>query len=370
MLNTPRGEMPWLRQALALFAVWTAVGLVFALPRLADAPDWRLALGGSLAQWWSWGVMTPFIVVLNERLAATGKRGIARLAWQAALGVGVTVAYVYVDTVLTAWLQRTPFPDLASGRLLLDALRGMFLWAMIVYTLVATAWAALRSRRRALAAELAMARLERSYAEARLNVLRLQLDPHFLFNALNTISAQLETEPRLARRMIEQLGDLLRRSLEPGSRHEVALHEELAFLDHYLAIQRIRFGDRLAVTLAIAPEAADAIVPSLIMQPLVENAIRHGISQRASGGTVVVRAACVGALLEIRIADDGAGLPPGWTLERDAGLGLSATRERIPGLGGHAGSRFEVQPRPGGGTEIRIAFPLRLREPARVATPA
>lgn len=355
--------MPWLARALALFALWTAVGLVFALPRLAGAPDWQGPLLGSLAEWWSWGVMTPIIIVLNERLPIAGRPWFVRLAWQAALGVCATFLYVYVNIVLTAWLQRTSVPDLASAHLLLGALRGIFLWAMIVYILIATAWAAVRSRRRAQAAELSMERLERRYAEARLNVLRLQLDPHFLFNALNTISAQLETEPKLARRMIEHLGDLLRLSLEPGSRHEVPLHEELAFLDHYLAIQRIRFGDRLEVRLEIAADVGQAMVPSLIMQPLVENAIRHGISRRAGGGTVVVSALRAGTLLEIRVSDDGVGLPPGWSLEHDAGLGLSATRERIPGLRAGGAGRFEVRARPQGGTAIEIAFPFRIQEP-------
>ena len=370
MLTPPRGATPWPVQALALFGLWTAVGLVFALPRLEPGAGWRLPLLGSLAEWWSWGVMTPLIVALNERLPLAGKPWFVRLPCQAALGVGATILYVYVDTVLTAVLLRQKIPDLASGRLLLDALRGIFLWAMIVYVLIATTWTALRSRRRALAAELAMERLERSYAEARLNVLRLQLDPHFLFNALNTVSAQLETEPRLARRMIEHLGDLLRLSLEPGSRQQVPLREELAFLEHYLAIQRIRFGSRLAVRLEIEPDAVDAMVPSLIMQPPVENAIRHGISQRAGGGTIVASARRVDGSLVIRVCDDGVGLPPGWSLERDAGLGLSATRERIPGLGSDSASRFEVRPGAQGGTEIEMALPWRAKEVLHVPADA
>jgi two-component system LytT family sensor kinase len=370
MPTFPRGAVLWLTRALALFTLWTAVGLVFALPRFSDAPDWHGPLRASLAEWWSWGLMTPVIIVLNDRLPVAGKRWFVRPAWQAALGVGATILYVYVNIVLTAWVQGTPVPDLASARLLLDALRGIFLWAMIVYILIATAWAAVRSRRRAQAAELSVERLERRYAEARLNVLRLQLDPHFLFNALNTISAQLETEPKLARRMIEHLGDLLRLSLEPGSRHEVPLLEELAFLDHYLAIQRIRFGDRLEVRLEIASDVGQAMVPSLIMQPLVENAIRHGISRRAGGGTVVVSALRVGRLLEIRVSDDGVGLRPGWSLERDAGLGLSATRERIPGLRAGGGGRFEVRVRPQGGTTIEIAFPFRIQESCLVPADA
>ena len=135
-----------------------------------------------------------------------------------------------------------------------------------------------------------MARLERQFTEARLNALRMQLDPHFLFNALNTISSQMERDPRLARNMIERLGDLLRLSLASRDREEIPLAEELAFLDHYLAIQRIRFGAKLKIDVRIDPDVMYSPVPCLFIQPLVENAIRHGISRRASGGTVVVSA--------------------------------------------------------------------------------
>ena len=164
--------------------------------------------------------------------------------------------------------------------------------------------------------------MEKSYSQARLNALRMQLDPHFLFNALNTISSHVERDPKLTRLMIEHLGDLLRMSLESKDRQEVPLAEELAFLDHYLAIQKIRFGRRLKVEIDVAPEVRYASVPSLFLQPLVENAIRHGISHRASGGTVQVTAEPVGGKLAIRVADDGAGLPPGWTLENSNGPGL------------------------------------------------
>jgi LytS/YehU family sensor histidine kinase len=207
-----------------------------------------------------------------------------------------------------------------------------------------------------------MERLERSFSEARLNSLRMQLDPHFLFNALNTISAQVEREPRLARQMIEHLGDLLRLSLENKDRQEVLLVEEMAFLEHYLAIQRIRFGDRLRFETEIAPEVKYALVPCLVVQPLVENAIRHGISSRASGGTVVVSASRVEEQLEVRVSDDGVGLPAGWTLENGAGLGLSVTRERILGLHPVEGARFSVRRRGAGstGTEVAILVPLRF----------
>jgi LytS/YehU family sensor histidine kinase len=187
----------------------------------------------------------------------------------------------------------------------------------------------------------------------------MQLDPHFLFNALNTISSHVERNPKLTRLMIEHLGDLLRMSLETKDRQEVPLNEEIAFLEHYLAIQRIRFGTQLQVRVEVDAAVRFALTPALVLQPLVENAIRHGISRRASGGTVTVTAAAKGEKLEIRVADDGLGLPPGWTLEGGAGLGLSVTRERIAGLYARGTSSFTVRPRAEGGTVVEMILPLR-----------
>ena len=160
--------------------------------------------------------------------------------------------------------------------------------------------------------------------------------------------------------MIEHLGDLLRMSLESKDRQEVPLAEELAFLEHYLEIQKIRFGDQLRIEIQVAPEVRYASVPSLFIQPLVENAIRHGISRRASGGTVTVTAAAVDGRLEIKVLDDGVGLPLEWTLESSAGLGLSVTRERIAGLHPNGDSQFAVRNRETGGTAVEVSLPLRV----------
>jgi LytS/YehU family sensor histidine kinase len=202
--------------------------------------------------------------------------------------------------------------------------------------------------------------MERNFSQARLNALRMQLDPHFLFNALNTVSSQVERNPRLARTMIEHLGDLLRLSLDARDRQEILLAEELAFLDHYVAIQKIRFAENLRIEIQAASDVKYALVPCLIVQPLVENAIRHGISRRASGGTVTVVAQHRLGQLEIRVADDGVGLPSGWMLETSSGMGLSVTRERILGLYPDGNSSFSVGPRTGGGTEVEISLPLRF----------
>ena len=240
------------------------------------------------------------------------------------------------------------------------------LWRWLVYWAIFGARQTFRYYEHYLSSELRLEQMERSFSQARLNALRMQLDPHFLFNALNTISSQVERNPRLARTMIEHLGDLLRLSLDARDRQEIPLAEELAFLDHYVAIQKIRFAENLRIEIQVAPEVKYALVPCLIVQPLVENAIRHGISRRASGGTVTVIAERGQNQVEIRVTDDGVGLPPGWTLETSSGMGLSVTRERIVGLHPDGNSRFSVRPRTGGGTEVEISLPLRFAgEPAR-----
>jgi LytS/YehU family sensor histidine kinase len=165
--------------------------------------------------------------------------------------------------------------------------------------------------------------------------------------------------------MIEHVGDLLRLSLDSKDRQEVTLAEELGFLDHYLAIQRIRFGDHLRIETDVAPEVRRASVPSLILQPLVENAVRHGLASRAGGGTVTVSARPAGDRLESRVQDDGVGLPQGWRLETGAGVGLSVTRERIAELHPNGSSRFTVTSRASGGTNVDISLPLRLAGESR-----
>jgi two-component system, LytTR family, sensor kinase len=237
---------------------------------------------------------------------------------------------------------------------------GWFAWSCLIYWMILGGMQAYRYYERYMSSELQLERLEKSYSQARMNALRMQLDPHFLFNALNTISSHVERDPKLTRLMIEHLGDLLRMSLESKDRQEVPLAEELAFLDHYLAIQKIRFGRRLKVQIDIAPEVRYAQVPSLFLQPLVENAIRHGISHRASGGTVEVTAEPVNGRLSIRVSDDGAGLPAGWRLENSTGLGLSVTRERIAGLYPDGAGNMAIHGREEGGTVVEIALPLRV----------
>ncbi len=344
---------------IAAFLLWTALGVLFALPALSSG-HWSRALLGAFAQWWSWGLVTPLIFWADARLPFQENQLRMRILAHLLASVALTSLYFYVLVAMRALLGVGAWNMLAARSFLPAAFRESFLWSWLVYWAIFGARQTFRYYEHYLASELRLERLERSFSEARLNALRMQLDPHFLFNALNTISSQVERNPRLARTMIEHLGDLLRLSLEARHRQEVPLAEELAFLDHYLAIQKIRFAENLRIEIQVAPQVKYALVPCLIVQPLVENAIRHGISPRASGGAVTVTAAQGPNQVEIRVADDGVGLPPGWTLDTSSGMGLSVTRERILGLHPDGKSRFSVRPRAAGGTEVEISLPLRF----------
>ena len=210
--------------------------------------------------------------------------------------------------------------------------------------------------------ELRAAQLERGLAQAQLQNLRLQLQPHFLFNALNTISSTMYDDPRAADRMIGQLSELLRLSLRTTHTQEVRLAEELGVLAQYVGIMRARFGDALRVTVDVADDAASAMVPSLLLQPLVENAVRHGSVTRHGHGEIVVRARRSGGALEVEVADDGPGSPAGVDiLER--GDGLRSTIDRLRLLYGDADD-FWAGNAAGGGFVARIRIPFRSGEPS------
>ena len=349
----------WQLRWIAAVLLWTTLGLVFALPALSS-PSWTRALLGSLCYWWAWGLVTPLIFWTDARLPFKENQLGMRVLAHFLASIALTILDAYVFFALTALVGLTAWGVLGARSFRANAFNEGMLWRWLVYWAIFGARQTFRYYEHYMSSELRLEQMERSFSQARLNALRMQLDPHFLFNALNTISSQVERNPRLARTMIEHLGDLLRLSLDARDRQEIPLAEELAFLDHYVAIQKIRFAENLRIEIRVSPEVKYALVPCLIVQPLVENAIRHGISRRASGGTVTVTAERGQNQVEIRVADDGVGLPPGWTLEASSGMGLSVTRERIVGLNPGGNSRFSVRPRTGGGTEVEISLPLRF----------
>jgi two-component system, LytTR family, sensor kinase len=199
------------------------------------------------------------------------------------------------------------------------------------------------------------ARLQAQLARTELQILRSQLDPHFLFNALHVISELVHVDPSRADRMVARLGDLLRMSATLARSGDVALRDELEFVNAYLEIQEARFGNRLRVVRHVDPATLDAAVPSLLVQPLVENAIRHGTSRRATGGQLEIITRRAGRSLVIEVLDDGPGLPADQA--PDEGIGIGHTRARLAQLFGDNGG-LELEPRAGGGTTARVRLPF------------
>jgi two-component system, LytTR family, sensor kinase len=338
--------------------------LLFSLPTLQHSGQFWPEFKIGLANWWTWGLIAVPIAIVDRRLPVPDAQIGWRVLWHVPLSLFFSALVACLRMAVSVVFGLVPRNALSGTEMLRSILDPMFLWTWIIYWLVLGGLLARRYHQQFLSSELRAERLERLSTQAKLHSLRLQLDPHFLFNALNTISAQVESEPKLARRMIEHLGDLLRRTIETKDRLEVQLSEELALLEHYLAIQRIRFAGRLRFDSNIENGVEGAIVPALILQPLVENAIRHGLSRRAAGGRVIVSARRADDVLLLQVEDDGDGLPPDWTIETGEGVGLSVTRQRILAAYGNEAA-FEMRPRTGGGTMVLVRLPFRLTGESR-----
>jgi len=378
------------RPALVLiFGTWTALVVLFtAQSVLLGAASWEEALRFSLRLVLPWIVFAPAAVLLAFRLPLDGSH------WRRNLLVHLLMAAAVAGTAqelsgpggreggqrggriareaFTA--QQPPPPSLdgrpgppmprrspdrpRTGRALLDLL----VYAVVVTASQAITWSrrAHERERRALAAEAGLAR-------ARLTSLQSQLNPHFLFNALNGLSTLIHTDPTAADALVGQLGDLLRASLDTAAEPEVPLRRELAHLESYIAIERTRFGARLRFETEVDPAALDGLVPTFLLQPLVENAVKHGVEPVRAGGTVRVVARRDGEILRIEVRDTGAGLRPD-AASKGHGIGLANTRSRLaqlyPGL-----HRFELSGAPGEGCTARIDLPFHSRPlPSAAAT--
>ena len=207
--------------------------------------------------------------------------------------------------------------------------------------------------------ELANVRLEANLTDARLQALRSQLDPHFLFNTLNAVSTlATQGKSKAVVEMVDRLGQLLRLTLDERTSQEISLRKELEFLNLYLDIQRVRFADRLTIRTEIAPDTLDALVPTLLLQPLVENAVLHGVGTQTGPGQVGVRATRVNGRLRIQVDDSGPGFDDSAGGSTTSGIGLSNTRERLAQLYG-ANHSFDLGTGPAGDALVTIAIPFR-----------
>lgn len=341
-------------QSAALMAlIWTAVGLFQTVPEMFKGFHGYVLLG-KLIDAWAWALLTPAILLIDKRL--TLRPSAFRLsAIHLLLSVPFSLVHTYLVGLLTYPIAEMWWSPLRNA----DFATYYFLGGWMTYCAFVAILQAFKFYNRLLTSQVELERVEKRLIESRLNALRLHLEPHFLFNTLNAISSEVVANPELAREMIEDLGTLLRRSLDCQDRTVITLAQELALLDHYLAIQKLRFGKRLDVRIEVEPASLSAMVPSMLLQPLIENAIRHGIESRMSGGTIAVSAQKSGEQLQINVVDDGVGLPVGWRMDACPGLGVRVTRERLEALySGIAEHSFRVSRRERGGTEVAILIPL------------
>ena len=348
---------------LLAFGFWTVTAVVFALQdtavgALAARPGvsrtFLQLLVMELASWWPCALLTPPVVATTLRAREPG----GPLGRTLAVHAGGAVLFVIIGGSLMGLAESLVPWTRHHGGLSSDAGWGVLRYLgvnLLLYTLIvagaeaaAHAW---ESRQRALAAAV----YARQLAEARLHVLSAQLQPHFLFNALHAISALVWEDQARADRLLARLSDLLRLTLRSGTRVETTLAEELALLQRYAEIQEARYGDRLRVSFDVESRVQEALVPRLILQPLVENAIRHGVTRRITPGQVEVRAWERAGRLHLTVRDDGVGLGA----QVREGLGLSITRARLRQLYGRE-QRFALAPVSAGGAVCTLSFPLRL----------
>ena len=346
-----------IRRAALVLLAWTAVGIVQAIPVLIASYD-NANLIDKVLDAWAWALLTPAVLLVHRKLSS--EQSVARLAlfWFVA-AIPFSVVHAYLSGLVSYPIKAIWWNPLRTRSYLVFYVLGS--WQ--TFFAVAAVLEASRYYSRFLTSDLKLERVQKTLIEARLNALRLQLEPHFLFNALNAISSELSINQKLARDMIEDLGVLLRQSLDCKDRTEITLSQELTLLEHYLSIQRVRFAERLEIRMKIEPAALTRLVPPMLLQPLVENAIRHGIERRMSGGTITVSAAIVGERLQIHVLDNGVGIPRNWRMEDCSGLGVRVTRERLEALYPECGEDcFAIRRRKTGGTEVAIHIPLHNSE--------
>jgi two-component system, LytTR family, sensor kinase len=359
---------PWRNRAawawLLVPVLWIAVslissvngGMMISSSGHAERMSWTQLVTGALYDYSWWMIIGPAVVFVVKRLedARPGTR--LRIFAHLALAVASVLTYAALrshihlpgDTMFLATGWKGVRSVLASSLAFYLAIAACTS-AVLIYHRVQ------EREREAAALALHASRVETQLVEAQLGVLRAQLHPHFLFNALHAVSALVDWRPKEARRMLVQLSELLRSAVEFSEQREIPLARELEWIDRYIELQQVRMGERLAVDVRIAPEVLGAFVPPLVLQPLVENAIRHGIERRTEGGHVEISAEREGKWLRLRVSDDGPGL--GSAPSKSTGIGLRNTRERLRAVYGDE-QQVALRERQGGGMDALVMLPF------------
>ncbi len=356
------GRSQWLKWGLiaggwTLFAFFFASELVVSRAYAGRPLNFGKALAGWLICAFLWLAATPLILWLARRFPLERHRWPASLLTHIGASALISFLLLGMYVLIRLWLgiDSDAQPIVQAYR---NQLVESFHSEVLTYWMVIGLTHGIDYYRKYREREMRALQLETRLAQAQLDALRMQLHPHFLFNTLNSISVLMSEDVTAARRMLTRMSDLLRGSLENVGRHEVSLREELDFLKNYLEIEQTRFHDRLAVRMDIDPGALDARVPNLILQPLVENAIRHGVAPRAQHGLIEISATRENGLVRLQVRDNGPGLQSKAPENLIKGIGLSNTLARLDQLYGSS-HRFEMNEAAGGGLEVAIVIPFR-----------
>jgi hypothetical protein len=340
------------------FALFDATQTVFAMRAEGMHHAWSRLFVTLVLSWLPWALATPLVLRLGRRYPPAHLRPFAR--WLAHAATCAAIGLIYA--AWTAWLEESLNPWAYDslppfGRLWFGKFYHTLLSFVVLYAAILTVSYLLESRARLALHETETARLSEQLSRAQLDALKRQIEPHFLFNSLNSV-AGLVREGRNddAVNMIAGLSDFLRRVLDGSDRQLVPLGEEVEFMQRYLDIQKVRFGERLQCQVDVAGDLLSAQVPSLILQPMVENAVKHGIAQQTRGGEIRITAHRHDGLLTLRVYNEGPGLPEGWE-ETRSGIGMANVRTRLQGLYGSA-FQVELRNRPRG-VEASVSVPFK-----------
>jgi len=327
-----------------------------------DHAAWRVFSWGILT-WLAWAPLTPVMVWIARRFSLVEGAWKRNLLVHLPAFLFVSILHSAAHTAITLTIQ--PWDDMGTSPhqfwpRFVGKVQGAFGPDLLIYGGVIGICYALDYYRKYREREFLASRLEAQLAQAQLDALRMQLHPHFLFNTLNNIVGLVrDNKNQAAVNMLVGLSDLLRHTLDHSALQEVELREELNFIKLYLGIQEMRFSDRLQIELDIDPATSKALVPNLILQPLTENALRHGIARSAASGLVGISSAIEDGHLRLRVYDNGAGLPDNWQLRGSAGIGLANTVARLQQLYDD-NHHFDIRNRDGGGAEAVIVMPLKI----------
>jgi two-component sensor histidine kinase len=355
------GEAPqwlWIAALFTGVALFDATQNVFVMRSEGMHHNWGKLFFSLLLAWLPWALATPLVLRLARRYPPETWRNFrsvgAHLGMCAAIGLTASAWSAVLEELLNPWAaQGGPDP---FRTLWLRKFENGLLGSVILYGVLLLVGRMLVSRERLAFQQTETARLNEQLSKAQLRALRAQIEPHFLFNTLNAIAGLVRVEQNdAAVNMIVRLSDFLRRTLGDSSRHQVRLQEELECALEYLDIQKARFAERLTVNVDVPGDLLSAQVPSLILQPMVENAIKHGIARRVQGGTVRIASARVNGTLKLSVYNDGPSLPQNWDDARP-GIGISNVRTRLHSL---YGENYELSLRnqEPGGVEASLCVP-------------